>query len=205
MSRLVGILTAVLIVVVAMVFAALNAGNLVTVNLGFFTLYRAPVTLVAFGGLFTGMVVMFATGVHTDLKVRRILRERLAEESREEQKWIDRNQQDLFENQPELLESPGKVGAGEPLPVGSKEPSVQGSREPSLEPPKESSPELTGETRVEPSEESPPTVSTESSPPSSEESSRQALDEPTRDAEAEEISSTTAAPRSVEDEDHPMR
>ena len=99
MSRLVGILTAVLVIVLSMVFAALNSGNSVTLNLGLFSLYRAPVALVAFGGLFVGMVVMFATGVHTDLKVRRILRERLAEESREEQKWIDRNQQDLFEDQ----------------------------------------------------------------------------------------------------------
>ena len=101
MSRLVGIVTAVSVVLLSMVFAALNAGNSVTLNLGLFTLYRAPVALVAFGGLFVGMVVMFATGVHTDLKVRRILRERLAEESREEQKWIDRNQQDLFEDRQE--------------------------------------------------------------------------------------------------------
>lgn len=102
MSRLAGILTAISVVLLSMGFAALNAGNSVTLNLGLFTLYRAPVALVAFGGLFVGMVVMFATGVHTDLKVRRILRDRLAEESREEQKWIDRNQQDLFEGQPGL-------------------------------------------------------------------------------------------------------
>jgi len=102
MSRLAGILAAVLVILLSMVFAALNAGNSVTLNLGLFTLYRAPVALVAFGGLFVGMLVMFATGVHTDLKVRRILRERLAEESREEQKWIDRDQQDLFEDRPNL-------------------------------------------------------------------------------------------------------
>jgi hypothetical protein len=39
---------------------------------------------------------MFLTGVHTDLKVRRILRERLQEEAQEEKTWIDQNQQDLF-------------------------------------------------------------------------------------------------------------
>jgi uncharacterized integral membrane protein len=114
MSRLVGILIAVTVVVVAMVFAVLNAGNEVTLNLGLFTLYRAPVALVAFGGLFVGMVVMFATGIHADLKVRRILRERLVEESREEQKWIDRNQQDLFEAQPELLAGAGRA---DPAPL----------------------------------------------------------------------------------------
>jgi hypothetical protein len=138
MSRLVGILTAVSVVVVAMVFAALNAGNLVTINLGFLTLHRAPVALVAFGGLFTGMVVMFATGVHTDLKVRRILRERLAQESKEEQMWIDRNQQDLFDHQPELTEGPGGGEVEEPGPEPPKEASTWRRPDPASEPPEES-------------------------------------------------------------------
>lgn len=182
MSRLVGILTAVSVVVVAMVFAALNAGNLVTVNLGLFTLYRAPVALVAFGGLFTGMVVMFATGVHTDLKVRRILRERLAEESREEQKWIDRNQQDLFENQPEVPET--TVG----LPASGSRP--EGSRESPPEPPQESSS---------------PGPPQDSASASSEESSRQAPDEPRRDPVTEDVSPTGEGATTTEDEDRPMR
>jgi uncharacterized integral membrane protein len=114
MSRLAGILTAVSVVLLSMAFAALNAGNSVTLNLGLFTLYRAPVALVAFGGLFVGMVVMFATGVHTDLKVRGVLRDRLAEESREEQKWIDRNQQDLFEHQPVVEAEDSPPPAAEP-------------------------------------------------------------------------------------------
>jgi hypothetical protein len=80
----------------AMGFAAANAGHRVTLSLGFFTFYQVPVTLVAFSGLFVGLLVMFATGIHSDLKVRRILRERLEEESRREQSWIDRSQQDLF-------------------------------------------------------------------------------------------------------------
>lgn len=96
MSRFAGLVTVVGVVLLAMAFAAGNAGQEVTLNLLLFTLYRVPVTLVAFGGLFAGMVVMFATGIHSDLKVRRVLRERLAEESRQEQTWIDRNQQDLF-------------------------------------------------------------------------------------------------------------
>ena len=96
MSKLVGVLSVLLVLLVAMGFAAANAGNRVTLSLGFITLYQVPVTLVAFSGLFVGMLVMFATGVHTDLKVRRVLRDRLAEESLREQGWIDRNQQDLF-------------------------------------------------------------------------------------------------------------
>jgi uncharacterized integral membrane protein len=100
MSRRLGVMSALLVALLAMGFAALNAGYRTTLNLGFFTLYRVPVTLVAFGGLILGMLVMFATGVHGDLKVRRILRERLAQESREERKWIDRNQRDLFGEEP---------------------------------------------------------------------------------------------------------
>lgn len=96
MSRFLGILSVFAVVVLAMGFAAANAGHRVTLNVGLFTLYRVPVTLVAFSGLLVGMLVMFAAGVHSDLKVRRILRERLAEEAQQEQQWIDRNQQDLF-------------------------------------------------------------------------------------------------------------
>ena len=96
MSRFLGILFVLAVVLLAMGFAAANAGHRATIDLGLFTLYRVPVTLVAFTGLLVGMVVMFATGVHTDLRVRRILRERLAEEAQKEQRWIDGNQQDLF-------------------------------------------------------------------------------------------------------------
>ncbi len=106
MSRFLGILSVLAVVVLAMGFAAANAGHRVTLNLGLFTLYRVPVTLVAFSGLLVGMLVMFATGVHSDLKVRRILRERLAEEAQQEQQWIDRNQQDLFGGEEEPLPPP---------------------------------------------------------------------------------------------------
>jgi uncharacterized integral membrane protein len=90
MSRLAGILPVFLVLVLAMGFAAVNAGHRVTLSLGFITLYQVPVTLVAFSGLFVGMLVMFATGIRTDLKVRRVLRERLAEEAHQEKTWIDR-------------------------------------------------------------------------------------------------------------------
>jgi len=107
MNRFMSIMAIVVVVLLAMGFAAANAGNRVTLDLGLFTLYRIPVTLVAFGGLFVGMVLMFITGVHSDLKVRRILRERLAEEFREEQGWVDRDQGDLF------VSDPGDGGDGE--------------------------------------------------------------------------------------------
>jgi hypothetical protein len=44
------------------------------------------------------MVIMLVAGVQSDLKVRRILRDRLAEEDREERgRFPDRNQRELFE------------------------------------------------------------------------------------------------------------
>jgi len=96
MSRWAGVVFVLVVVFLAMTFAAANGGNRATLSLGLFTLYRIPVTLVAFSGLLVGMLVMFATGIHSDLKVRKILRDRLAKETLEEQGWIDRNQRDLF-------------------------------------------------------------------------------------------------------------
>ena len=96
MSRLVGIAGVLIVLVLTMAFAALNGHQRVTLDLGLITLYRVPVTVVAFGGLFTGMVIMLVTGIHSDLRVRRILRDRLAEEYRGEQDRIDIHQKDLF-------------------------------------------------------------------------------------------------------------
>ena len=119
MTRITGFAFVLLVVLLAAAFAAGNADHRATLNLGLFTLYRVPVTLVAFSGLMVGMLVMFAAGVHSDLRVRRILRERLAQEAKEEQKWIDRNQQDLFA---ENLE-PGVSGmaTGSSLPPSAAE------------------------------------------------------------------------------------
>jgi len=79
-------------------FASLNGSQRVTLDLGIKTLYGVPLTVVAFGGLITGMVIMLVAGVQSDLKVRRILRDRLAEEDREERgRFPDRNQRELFE------------------------------------------------------------------------------------------------------------
>jgi hypothetical protein len=53
--------------------------------------------VVVFGSVIAGMVIMLAAGVRSDLKVRRILRARLAEEDRvERDRFVDQSQQDLF-------------------------------------------------------------------------------------------------------------
>ena len=98
MTRLAGVAGVLLVLVLSMAFATLNGGQRVTLRLGFLTLYGVPLTVVAFGGLITGMVIMLVAGIHSDLKVRRILRARLAEEDLQERnRFIDRSQQDLFE------------------------------------------------------------------------------------------------------------
>ena len=53
---------------------------------------------VAFGGLLAGMLIMLVAGIHSDLKVRRILRDRLAQEGLQDQgRFVDQSQQELFE------------------------------------------------------------------------------------------------------------
>ncbi len=98
MSRWLGGLGVLAVLALALGFASLNGGQRVVLHLGFVTLYGVPLTVVAFGGLITGMVIMLVAGVRSDLKIRRILRERLEEEDREERsRFVDRNQQELFE------------------------------------------------------------------------------------------------------------
>ena len=71
-----------------------------TLRLGVITFYSVPLTVVAFTSVIAGMMVMLVAGVRSDLKVRRILRARLAEEDREERaRFIDQDQQDLFERE----------------------------------------------------------------------------------------------------------
>lgn len=96
MSRVLSGLGVVVVLAGTMAFAALNSGQWVTLDLGFTTLYRVPVVYIAVGGLLTGMLVMLVAGIRSDLKVRRILRERLREEDRTERARIDRHQRDLF-------------------------------------------------------------------------------------------------------------
>ena len=97
MTRFAGAAGVLVVLVLSMVFAALNGGQRVTLRLGIATFYRVPITGIAFGALILGMLVMLVAGIHSDLKVRRILRERLAEEDRQERARIDHSQRDLFE------------------------------------------------------------------------------------------------------------
>ena len=97
MNRLWGSLGIVIVLALSLGFATLNGGQRVTLRLGIKTLYGVPLTVVAFGGLITGMVIMLVAGLQSDLKVRRILRDRLAEEDREERsRFSDRDQRELF-------------------------------------------------------------------------------------------------------------
>ena len=96
MIQFVGPVGVVSVLVASIFFAALNGAQRVTLNLGVTVLYGVPLTLVAFTGLFMGMVVMLVAGVRSDLKVRALLRQRLEDEDRDERALIDRTQQDLF-------------------------------------------------------------------------------------------------------------
>lgn len=97
MTRLLGLGGVLVALALAMGFASLNSGQRVTLRLGFVTFYGVPLTVVAFASLLVGMLVMLVAGVRSDLKVRRILRARLeAEDLEERNRFIDRDQQDLF-------------------------------------------------------------------------------------------------------------
>jgi len=96
-SRIVRVLGILLVVGLAFGLGSLNGSETVTLKLGLITLYDVPITAVAFGGLLAGMVIMLVSGIHSDLKVRRILRDRLTEEDIEEKsRLIDQTQHDLF-------------------------------------------------------------------------------------------------------------
>lgn len=101
MKKLFTVLSILAVLAGSMGFAALNGGQRVTVRIGVATLYRVPLSVVAFGALILGMVVMLIAGITSDLRVRRILRERLAEEDREERArlYVDHNQTNLFESE----------------------------------------------------------------------------------------------------------
>ena len=100
MTRFAGVAGVLAVLLLSVVFAAQNSGQRVTLRLGGATLYQIPITFVAFGALVLGMLLMLLAGIHSDLKVRRILRERLAAEDREERAriFVDQNQKDLFED-----------------------------------------------------------------------------------------------------------
>jgi len=103
------------VIAFVMLFARLNSGQTVTLNLGFQTLYRVPITYLTFSSLLLGMAVMLMAGIHSDLKVRRFLRERLEAEGREERRRIDLAQQDLFlSEEPSVSESAASTSASTP-------------------------------------------------------------------------------------------
>jgi len=99
-SRLAGPLSVIGVVILAIAFASQNGAERVTLDLGLFVLHRVPVTFVAFSGLLVGMLVMLGAGVRSDLKVRSILRQRLAEKDLDEPDLIDHEQRDLFLHDP---------------------------------------------------------------------------------------------------------
>ena len=97
MSKVLGGAGVIAALALAMGFASLNSGQRVTLRLGLITLYGVPLTVVAFGSVLAGMVVMLVAGVRSDLKVRSILRARLEAEDMEERgRFVDRDQLDLF-------------------------------------------------------------------------------------------------------------
>ncbi len=91
------------VLVASTIFAGLNGGQRVTLRLGIATFYRVPLPVLVFGSLILGMLVMLVAGIASDLRVRRILRDRLAQEDREEKArlFVDRAQTNLFETDPE--------------------------------------------------------------------------------------------------------
>ena len=89
MNRFVSGIGLALLVVLAVGFARANAGIEVTIDLWIVTLRREPVTFVAFGGMVVGMGVVLVAGINADLKVRRLLRERHLEDSREGGKLLE--------------------------------------------------------------------------------------------------------------------
>ena len=96
MTRWVGFLGMVLLLFLSSAFAALNGDRRVTIDFGLFSLVRIPVTFVVFGALLLGMLIMLAVGVHSDLKVRRIVRRRLNGDVDLSDPAHDRLQQELF-------------------------------------------------------------------------------------------------------------
>jgi len=133
-SKLVGGAGVIAALALAMGFASLNSGQRVTLRLGFITLYGVPLTVVAFGSVLAGMVVMLVAGVRSDLKVRSILRARLEAEDLEERgRFVDRDQQDLF-GRSELDEEPGAEPVAEPVSERGSEPGFDPGFEPGLKP-----------------------------------------------------------------------
>ncbi len=100
MSRLLGGAVTLALLALCLRFAYLNSGQRVTLRTDLVTLYGVPLTVVVFGSVLVGMVVMLVAGIRSDLKVRKVLRARLVEEDRaERERFVDQSQQDLFQEE----------------------------------------------------------------------------------------------------------
>ncbi len=66
----------VFIALLATLFAYLNAGERVAVDLGFIYLYRLSLSGIVFTAFLLGMIAMFLLGLRHDLRVRRALQDR---------------------------------------------------------------------------------------------------------------------------------
>ncbi len=106
MSRFTGAVIVLVVLFLVILFARGNSAEWVPLNLGILTFERVPLTYVAFGSLFVGMLVMLVAGIHADLKVRSFLRDRLEDEDWKERQRVDRSQRDLFASPPEEDEAP---------------------------------------------------------------------------------------------------
>lgn len=67
-----------LLVIVAALFSFLNAGERVTLDLGFAVLYRISLVGLIFSAFLLGMIIMFLFGLRYDRRVRDALREQSA-------------------------------------------------------------------------------------------------------------------------------
>ena len=80
MSRLPERVAALLLLAALAGFAYFNAGERVTLRLGVFVIAGVPLSIVITGSALLGMLAMFVVGLRADLRVRRLLRDRLARE-----------------------------------------------------------------------------------------------------------------------------
>lgn len=99
MGRTGTVALAVAVLLLVMLFTRGNGSERVSLELGIVSFDTVPLAYVVLGSFFVGMLVMMVAGIHTDLRVRRLLRDRLEEEDLRERArldQVDRNQRDLF-------------------------------------------------------------------------------------------------------------
>ena len=99
MGRAGTVALAVAVLLLVMLFTRGNGSERVSLELGIVSFDAVPLAYVVLGSFFVGMLVMMVAGIHTDLRVRRLLMDRLEEEDLRERArldQVDRNQRDLF-------------------------------------------------------------------------------------------------------------